>query len=188
MHRLRDEVLEEAPQAARVEVPEVIGVVDLAEDAEIERQRLDAGRLAAIAPAVVGVAEDARQQHGDHLVAQAQPGEPLDDLGAGDVLEQPPVLIELRLGIGGIWIAGELALARPQHVAAGAARHRQHHPDVMDEEQRQVHAHPRSASSPTRRADDRHRGIGLHVRQHHRRDLAREVAATTFCRDRHRRN
>ena len=72
MQRLRDEVLEEAPQAARIEVAEVLGEVDLAEDAEVERQRLDAGRLAAIAPAVVRVAEDARQQHGDHLVAQAQ--------------------------------------------------------------------------------------------------------------------
>ena len=99
VHRLRDEVLDEAPQAARIEVAEVIGEVDLAEDAEVERQRLDAGGLAAIAPAVVGVAEDARQQHGDHLVAQAQAREPLDDLGARDVLEQPPVLIELRLGV-----------------------------------------------------------------------------------------
>ena len=90
------------------------------------------GGLAAIAPAVVGVAEDARQQHRDHLVAQAQAGEPLGDLRARDVLEQPAVLIELRLGAGRQLDARELASRAPQHVAARAARHRQHHADVVD--------------------------------------------------------
>ena len=38
--------------------------------AEIERQRLGPGTLAAIAPPVVGVAQDPRQQHGDLILSQ----------------------------------------------------------------------------------------------------------------------
>ena len=80
---------------------------------------------------------------------------------------------------------GELASRGAQHVAAGAARHRQHHADVVDHEQRQVDAHPRERVAPRRGADQRHRGVDLDVRQRHRRDLAREEAATAFGGNRH---
>jgi len=136
VHRLSDEVLDEAPQAARIEVAKVIGVVVLAEHAEVQRKRLGARALAAIAPAVIGVAEDARQQHGDHLVAQPQAREPLGHLRRRDVLEEPAILIELRLDAGRELDASEMRLARPQRVATGTARHRQHHADVVDDEQR----------------------------------------------------
>src|SRR5262249_30872901 len=93
---LLDQVIDEVEERPRVEVAVVHRDVGAAVDLGVDRERTAAGRLRAVGPGVVDVAEDAEDEDADELVAEAPARRLLDDLRARDRLQELEVLAEER--------------------------------------------------------------------------------------------
>ncbi len=99
---------------------------------------------------------------------------------AGVLLEQ------IGSDAGGTGTRASDAPRAPRRVQPdGAARHRQHHADVVDHEQRQVDAQPGERVAPRGGAHQRHRVIDPDVRERERADLAGQEAASPLGGNRH---
>jgi hypothetical protein len=183
VQRVIAEVAEQAPQRLAVKVAPVIEGIDVEVQAEVEGQRRHRPAALAIAPAVIGVAQDPGQEHADQLVAQAHVGELLDHLGAGHRGDQPAIGVEERLGLARAAQAGQVAPGL--EAEPGATRHGQERAEIVDHEQRQPDAEAGQGVGPGGGADRRHRTVDGDRGQGQGRDLARQRAAATVGRDRH---
>ncbi len=95
---------------------------------------------------------------------------------AAMVGEQRPVLTQQRARFVAEAERADERVARPQLRAAGAARRRHEQADVVDDEQRQVHAETAHGVGPGGGAHGSHRVVRAHVAEREGADLAGEVA------------
>ena len=105
---------------------------DVLVDGRVERQRLGAHALAAVGEAVIGLAQDAPEEHRDHLVAQPPRGRLLHHLRVGDALQQSAVAGEQRARLGR---QGQRLEQRARRDGEGAGRRGEQQPHVVHGEQ-----------------------------------------------------